>query len=1658
MKQKLKVILILTFAILLFVTASFVFKACTVDKQKIIVKYNTNISTATNLETIVSVVDKNGNTKKSNLVLELFDNDNKKVKGVKEKYKLDEGEVANCSLAIPADLAAGNYNLKLTARSGLLSTKKEVSIAISNANSSDIVISLDKGIYKPSDTIKYRALLVSRADCSPQNSKDTLVEIFDGNGNKVYSQNSKTTEFGIISGEFTLAKEVNSGTYLISVDTNSKKVTKTFVVNPYVAPQFKVNIETEKDVYQVGEKANITFNTKYFFGEPVVNAEVVGKVGDVEIKGLTDNDGKYVYTYNVQRKGKIDIAVSVTDISNYFVEANKTLYAQEYAFEVETIFENGQINKNMNNDIYILAKKVDGTPVKVKATITVGKVVRQVITDENGIGKFTLTANDTSSLENTVICKISASDNENNSYTNVENIEVVKSSVVISTNKIKYRQGEDIEISLNSILDSGRRTIYICKNGEIVKMVSTDSDRVTLNLDNISGLIDIFVEGKLGNNYRYDDDYLYFNTYSPVSKNNNSNYVRKTIFIKPEKSLSINVSTDKAEYKPGENLNIAFSVQDENKEKVDTNLLVSILDEAVLSIADNDLAMDNIRLALKDIDLTDEISAADIYADILDDSSESSLMLALLKHNADNPNIREDSFQEKNSYEYIPVITGLVLAIVLVVLLYITLTNSKKIKNILKDIINILIIEIIVFTLFENSLYYIFTNNFIIKTLITSSLLVLIIYCLALYNKRDKIFELIEKLLVIPGIYIVIMSIIYNLTDYNENFALFGNLLVPVIMTVLIVWGRNHKLNKFFNFIKELTIILVKAGISYYIALIITEITFDSYNCFITFVILVYLIINRIYKTKVLNEDPPTKQLNISQILLIGLFILILICGSNNPMIDDIYYSDIDHIESANRNNEYDFDTFGIDSISSATNSATTGFGMLENIFENSSKSVRNTIDKIKEPAEIEYEADVQEENIVEETSENIRNIFLESLAFIPNLIAENGVANTQLKLSDNITTWNIQVVGNTKNGNIGSSGTTFRVFKEFFVDFSLPTNSVVTDKTSIPVTIYNYKDTSLTVNLNVIQNDWSNIGNYTQSHTIEAGNTKLVYIPLEIMKAGNNTLRVEARSEGISDIVERSFTVNPNGYKKTNVISSSTIDKSFETDYFSTEEAIENTRKLKLKIYPSAISQAIDGMESIFRMPTGCFEQTSSSLYPNILALKYLQDNNLDSEEIREKALEYISTGYQRLLTFEVPGEKGGYSLFGYAPAEPVITAFGLMELNDATTVYDVDEQVIENMKEYLYRVQKINGSFDINSHLETGAASQTDLAMNAYIIWALSEVNPDDSRIEASIKYLEDNLDNVEDNYTLALIANAFTNVKNRKTNIIINKLMENVIENSDNAYVSSNIRDYYGTYGDYQAVQTTALASMALSKNNLHTSTNNSFIKYLISHKDSFGNWGTTQATILSLKAINMASNKGKISGQTITASVNGVVKEIKVSNNPLDIYELEFSNIKDENKISIDIKKGNLTYELIEEYYVPYKTIEENKEKFSIGINSSLNSNIKVNDTIIQSIEVTNNLEESITNGLISLSIPQGCSVIETYLERAKALGIIEKFEYNYSNLNIYIRNFKAGERKSIDIYYRANYPEEITGGAVRAYDYYNPSIEGIKAPVNIIVGE
>ena len=114
------------------------------------------------------------------------------------------------------------------------------------------------------------------------------------------------------------------------------------------------------------------------------------------------------------------------------------------------------------------------------------------------------------------------------------------------------------------------------------------------------------------------------------------------------------------------------------------------------------------------------------------------------------------------------------------------------------------------------------------------------------------------------------------------------------------------------------------------------------------------------------------------------------------------------------------------------------------------------------------------------------------------------------------------------------------------------------------------------------------------------------------------------------------------------------------------------------------------------------------------------------------------------------------------------------------------------------------------------------------------------------------------------------------------------------------------------------------------------------------------------------------------------------------------------------------------------------------------------NLKVNDILEANIKVVNRSDEAIYNGMVTINIPQGFTVQEESLMELETLGKIEKYEMSYTTINLYLRDFAVSQMLDLDIEFRAAYPVDVTGLSVRAYDYYNPEIEGKAMPMHIVV--
>src|SRR5262245_38521776 len=152
--------------------------------------------------------------------------------------------------------------------------------------------------------------------------------------------------------------------------------------------------------------------------------------------------------------------------------------------------------------------------------------------------------------------------------------------------------------------------------------------------------------------------------------------------------------------------------------------------------------------------------------------------------------------------------------------------------------------------------------------------------------------------------------------------------------------------------------------------------------------------------------------------------------------------------------------------------------------------------------------------------------------------------------------------------------------------------------------------------------------------------------------------------------------------------------------------------------------------------------EQTSSSAYPNILAVEYVKKARVASaDKFLMTAEQYLNVGYQKLLTFERPG--GGFDWWGNSPALVWLSAYGLMEFNDMARVYPIDRGVIDRTQKWLMSRPQMaeDGTWDNigATHGETiERMGSKKLLLTSYVTWALLESGIKPDQLKMSIEFI--------------------------------------------------------------------------------------------------------------------------------------------------------------------------------------------------------------------------------------------------------------------------------------------------------------------------------
>lgn len=699
-----------------------------------------------------------------------------------------------------------------------------------------------------------------------------------------------------------------------------------------------------------------------------------------------------------------------------------------------------------------------------------------------------------------------------------------------------------------------------------------------------------------------------------------------------------------------------------------------------------------------------------------------------------------------------------------------------------------------------------------------------------------------------------------------------------------------------------------------------------------------------------------------------------------------------------------------------------------------------------------------------------VREYFPETLYTNPEIITdEKGKAEIELKMADSITTWRLTAFANSIQGMMGSTTSGIKVFQDFFIDIDFPVALTQGDEVSVPIAVYNYLKEDQKVTLKVdTKADWFKLlDKPVKVIELKPGEVNVVYFRIKTDKIGNHKFTVYGEGTRFSDAIRREIEIVPNG-KEFTWTRSDKLSQNTTTIVKIPKRAIPDASKILVRLYPGVVSQVVEGLDKIFRMPSGCFEQTTATTYPNVLVLDYMKKQKQVTPQLQMKAEGYINTGYQRLVSFEVPG--GGFSWFGNAPANRCLTALGILEFRDMSRVHTVDENLIRRTQNWLASQQNQDGSWSPDEnylHANTWKKMQGGgkVPVTAYIVWALAESGYKGDDLKQGLEYLKKNAGQLKDPYVLALVCNAMAELEpqNQLTRQMLDELRSMGNISSEEAYWSTGIQTATYTHGKGANIETTALAALAFLKVKGYELVASKAVNYLIRNKDAFGTWHSTQSTILAMKALLLAQEKATEEiDANVKITVNGQrTEQFKITSENYDVFrQADFGDVtvNGENKVEITIEgKGSCYYQVAGRYYMPWmKKKPTGKKPLAIDVKYD-RTELKSDDILTSNVTVKNNTNAGMKMVMVDLGIPPGFTVMTPDLNEYVG-DKFKKYTKTSRQIIIYIETLKPGETLKFDYRLKAKYPLRAKTPRSRVYQYYNPEVEDVSQPVTLQVKE
>ncbi|MCC5945040.1 MAG: hypothetical protein JJT94_08890 [Bernardetiaceae bacterium] len=655
-----------------------------------------------------------------------------------------------------------------------------------------------------------------------------------------------------------------------------------------------------------------------------------------------------------------------------------------------------------------------------------------------------------------------------------------------------------------------------------------------------------------------------------------------------------------------------------------------------------------------------------------------------------------------------------------------------------------------------------------------------------------------------------------------------------------------------------------------------------------------------------------------------------------------------------------------------------------------------------------------------------------------------SGRAALSFYTSDEITAFRITTEGIAEDGTIGRAEEVFYTQKPFSMDVKIPTQVAMGDELHLELQLNNFSAKNVKGKINIQAPDsWELIKNITEKQMIKAQNTQIVDLHYRVGdKVGSDKFEIKFEGDAHSDAFEAEVETIAKGFPATIAYSGQEKRDKFG---FEIKNLVKGSLSAKFTAYPSNLNDLLAGIESILREPYGCFEQTSSSTYPNIMVKNYLREQEIDNSELYARADELLEKGYKRLVSYETADK--GYEWFGSNPPHEALTAYGLLEFRDMQQVSSiVDDAMVKRTADWLLSRRDGKGGFERNPKaLDSFGRADKDIT-DAYITYSLTEAGF--LNLEAEIDALYESALSSKDPYILALAANTLFNIKDgTRAQKVLDILLPLQGEKGEWTGTRHSVT---GSTHQALSVETTSFAVLALLK---AQKTNRKLIeqavKFIVGARSGHGGFGNTQSTIMALKALTTYAKFAKKTAEAGSIDIFIDGKKVASQNYEAGSYdEIQISGLEahlNEGKHHIEIRYADAVKEpLPYAVQVSWNTHLPNSQKeCKLRLKTELSdSKVKLAETVRFNISLENISTDGLPMSVAVIGLPGGLSPQPWQLKQLQEQNAFDFYEIlSDGRLVLYYRQMKPEEKRTVALDLKAEIKGKYEAPASSAYLYY-----------------